>query len=141
MFFNNKKNLLIPTFFYFLFSFFLYQVFNWFFKKTEFFHSFFAKQYTVINNGSNLPPQLLFKIDNFLSYITFSSNDILKLIQILDSEKAHGQDRIIIEMLKICGPSICKPFEVFLKLGNYVRKVGFFNWNRKKQTFQFKTKW
>ena len=90
-------------------------------KKGELFNSFFAKQCTVINSGSSLPSELLLKIDKFLSNITFFSDDILKIIQNLDSQKAHGHDRISIQMLKICGPSICKPvgitFKLFLESG------------------------
>ena len=84
-------------------------------KKTELFNSFFAKQCTVINNGSSLLSELLLKTDKFLSNITFSSDDILKIIQNLDSQKAHGHNRISIRMLKICGPSICKPLEIIFK--------------------------
>ena len=69
----------------------------------------------LINNGSSLPSELLLKTDKFLSNITSSSDGILKIIQNLDSEKAHGFDRISIRMLKICGPSICKPLEIIFK--------------------------
>ena len=65
-------------------------------KKAELFYSFFAKQCTVIYNDKSLPSELLLKTDKFFSNITFSSDDILKIIQNLDSEKAHGYDRIII---------------------------------------------
>ena len=52
----------------------------------------------------------------FLCNITFSSNDIRKIIQNLDSEKARSYDeRIIIGMFKICGPSICTLFEIIFK--------------------------
>ena len=62
-----------------------------------------------------MPFELLLKTDKFLSNMTFSSDDILKIIQNLDSEKAHGYDRISIRMLKISGSSICKPLEVIFK--------------------------
>ena len=73
-------------------------------KKAELFNSLFAKQCTVINNGSSLSSELLLKADKLLSNITLTSNDILKIIQNLDSEKAQGYDRISIRMLEICGP-------------------------------------
>ena len=109
MFLNNKKTLIIPPLFY------ENRFVTDFKKKAELFNSFFAKQCTVINNGNSLPSELLLKTDKFLSNITFSSNDILKIIQNLDSEKAHGFDRISIRMLKICGSSICKPLEIIFK--------------------------
>ena len=67
------------------------------------------------NNIGSLPSELLLKTDVFLSNITFSSDDILKILQNLDSEKAHGHDRICIRMLKLCGPWICTPFEFMLR--------------------------
>ena len=106
---NNKKTPIIPPLFY------ENRFITDFEKKTELFNSFFAKQCTVINNGSSLPSELLLKTDRFLSNITFSSDDILKIIQNLDSEKVHGFDRISIQMLKTRGPSICKPLEIIFK--------------------------
>ena len=109
MFLNNKKTLISPALFYgnsFAIS---------FTKKTELFNSFFAKQCTVINKGDSLPSELLLKTDQFWPKIIFSSDDILKIIQNLDSEKAYGHDRMSIRMLKIWGPSICKPLEIIFK--------------------------
>ena len=107
---NTKKTPIIPPLFY------ENRFVTDFTKKAELFNSFFAKQYIVNNNGSSLPSELLLTTDKFLSTITFSSDDILEIIQNLDSEKAHGGNRISIRMLKICGPSICKPFETIFKL-------------------------
>ena len=84
-------------------------------KKAELFNSFFAKQCTVINNGSSLPSGLLLKIDKFLCNVTFSSDEILRIIQNLDSEKTHSHERISIQILKICGPSTCKPLGIIFK--------------------------
>ena len=84
-------------------------------KQAELFNSFFAKQYTAINNGSSLSSELLLKTDKYLFNITYSSDDILKIIQNIDSRKVHGYDRISIRMLKICGPSICTPLEINFK--------------------------
>ena len=88
MFLNNKKTPIILPLFY------ENRFITDFEKKTELFNSFFAKQCTVINNGSSLPSELLLKTDRFLSNITFPSDDILKIIQNLDSEKVHDFDRI-----------------------------------------------
>ena len=53
--------------------------------------------------------------DNRLSSVTFSQNDIAKIIQNLHSNKAHDHDDISIRMLKICGSSIYKPLEMIFK--------------------------
>ena len=53
--------------------------------------------------------------NNRLSSITFSQDDIAKIIQNLDSGKTHGHDNISIRMLKICGSAIYKPLAIVFK--------------------------
>ena len=76
------------------------------------FNSFFAKQCSVIDNGTEIPSFLHHKTDKSLSNITFTEKDIKKVIQNLDSNKAHGDDMISIHMLKICDKSIIKPLPI-----------------------------
>ena len=49
-----------------------------------------------------------------LDNVIFSIGDIGNIIQRLDpnKDKAHGQDKISIRMLKICSNSTCKPLEI-----------------------------
>ena len=101
MFLNNKKTLVIPPLFY------EHRFVTDFTKKAELFNSFFAKQCTVVDTASSLSSELLLRTDKFLSNINYSSDEILKIIQNLDSQKAHGLDRRSLRMLKICGASIC----------------------------------
>ena len=65
-------------------------------KKAELFNSYFAKKCPVINNRNSLASELLLKTGKFLSNVTFSSDGVLKIIQNLDSEKAHGHVRVSI---------------------------------------------
>ena len=44
------------------------------------------------------------------------SNDVTKIIQYLDLNKAHGDDVICISMLKICGESVSKTLDNFSNL-------------------------
>ena len=53
--------------------------------------------------------------NNRLSSITFYQDNIAKIIQNLDSGKAHGHDNISIRMLKICGSAIYKPLVIIFK--------------------------
>ena len=80
------------------------------------FNSFFAKQCSIIDNGSEIPLFLHSKANKVLSNITFTEKDIEKLIQNLDSNKAHGHDMISIRMLKTCGKSIIKPLLITYKI-------------------------
>ena len=91
VFLNNKKTPIIEPLLY------EYRFGADFTKKAELFISFFATQCTVVYNGGSLPSELLL---TFLSNVTFSSDNILKIIQNLDSEKAHGHDRTSIRILK-----------------------------------------
>ena len=52
---------------------------------------------------------------NRLSSVTFSQEDIAKIIQNLHLGRVHGHDNISIRMLKICGSAICEPLAVIFK--------------------------
>ena len=52
---------------------------------------------------------------NRLSSVRFCQDDITKIIQKLDQNKAHGHYNIIIHILKICGSSIYKYLELVFK--------------------------
>ena len=66
-------------------------------------------------NNSKLPSHLHYLTDNSLSSINFSQDDIAKIIQNLDPNKAHGYDNVSIRMLKICGSFSFKPLEMIFK--------------------------
>ena len=103
---NNKKIAIIPR---------LYHKSEFvidFKKKAELFNSFFGDQCSLISNSNELPSKLEYLTQSRLSSITFSKDDIAKMIQNLDPNKAHGHDQISIRMLKLCSNSICKPLEI-----------------------------
>ena len=81
-------------------------------KKTEIFNTFFAKQCTLVPNSSQLPSLFIRKTDKTLSNLTFSQDEIKKVIRNLDPSKAHGHDMLSIRMLKICDDSLCRPLEL-----------------------------
>ena len=68
-----------------------------------------------MNNAGKLPSNFMLYTDNRLSTVTFSQDDIGKIIQNLNPNKAHGHDNISIRMLKICGSSIYGPLELIFK--------------------------
>ena len=84
-------------------------------EKAESFKSFFAEQCSIIDNSSEIPSFLHPKTDKFLSNITLTEKDLEKVVQSLDSNKAHGHDMISIRMLKICGESTIKPLLIIYK--------------------------
>ena len=73
-------------------------------KKSKFLIYFF--QCSLINSGSTLPTHKQYLTRNRLSSITFSQEDISKIIQNLDSGKAYGHDNISIHVLNICRSAI-----------------------------------
>ena len=77
-------------------------------EKSELFNSFFAKQFTYIETGSNLPTQILCRTNKPLNTINFTEDDVLSVIRKLDPGKVHGHDQINISMVQICDKAICK---------------------------------
>ena len=68
-------------------------------EKVENLNSFFfAKQCSLINRGSSLLSEIIKIKDNSLYFVGFSTEDILKIINNLDSNKAHGHREISIRM-------------------------------------------
>ena len=62
-----------------------------------------------------MPSKIIKKTDNSLYSVKFSTENILQIINKLDSNKAHGHDEISIRMLKICGSSVCRPLQIIYK--------------------------
>ena len=84
-------------------------------EKAELFNTFFAEQCSLPKNNSELPKNLLFLTEKRLSNVQISNENIIKIINNLDPNKAHGHDMISIRMLKLCGPSLCKPLSIIFK--------------------------
>ena len=78
-------------------------------RKVELFNSYFGNQCTLINRHSTLPVNVQYLTEKRSTSFDFSEDDIMKVIQKLDPNKAHCQGNISIRMIKICGKSICKP--------------------------------
>ena len=66
-----------------------------------------------MSNASELPSNFTLCTENWLSTVTFSQDDIGKIIQYLNPSEAHGHNNIW--MLKICGSFIYRPLEVVFK--------------------------
>ena len=109
IFLNSKKIPIIPPLFY------ENRFITDFKEKVQLFNVSFSKQCFLIPNNSSLSADVNFITDKHLSIVTFSARDIGKIIQSLDSNKAHGHDELSIYMLKICGDSICLPLEMNFK--------------------------
>ena len=108
-FLNNKKIPCIPP---------IYHNNNYitdFKEKAQIFNDFFAKQCTLVENSSKLPTNSFKRTNNLLSTISFTKDDIAKIIKNLNPNKAHGFDMISIRMIKICVESILKPLELIFK--------------------------
>ena len=69
----------------------------------------------MIKSDSKLPSYLNYKTENRLSTVNFSIDDIAKILQNLDPNKAHGHDKISIRMLQLYDNSICKPLELIFQ--------------------------
>ena len=101
-FLNNRKMPVIPPLFH------NDKFVTDFKEKAGLFNLFFAKQCSLIKNDSKLPPRLHFLTEKRLSTVKFVNTDILKIIQKLNPNKAHGHEKISIIMLKICVNLLCR---------------------------------
>ena len=84
-------------------------------EKAQVLKNFFAKQCTLVENISKLLIDSFKRTNNLLSTISFTIDDITKIINNFNPNKAHGFDMISIHKLKICGDLILKPFELIFK--------------------------
>ena len=84
-------------------------------EKSEIFNSFFADQCFPISNGRVLPSELVLWTDSTISSCHFTKDGILRIINNLDPNKAHGHDEISIRMLKKYKDSICRPLNIVIK--------------------------
>ena len=95
-------------------------------KKAELFNSFFANQYSLVNNNSQLLPSLsYYKTNERLSSVKITDDGILKIIEKLDPNKAHGHDQISICKIKICSTIICIPLKFIF---NHCIDNGIYPW-------------
>ena len=98
-------------------------------EKAELLNSLFANQCSLVQNSSVLPTYFKLFTDKSLSNITFTDNDIGRIISSLDRNKAHGHDMKSIHMLKIYGDSINKLigliFRACLRQGSFPQ-----NWKK-----------
>ena len=78
-FLNNKKIPCIPSRFH------ENKLMTDFREKVEIFNSFFAKQCSLINSNSSLPSEITKKTENSIYFVRFSTEDILQIINNLDS--------------------------------------------------------
>lgn len=63
----------------------------------------------------SLPSEIIKKKDNSISYVRFSTEDALKVINNLDLNKSHGRVlKIGTSMFKIFGSVVCRPLEIIL---------------------------
>ena len=95
------------------------------------FNDFFSKQCSTIVDNSSLPTNLTFETENRLPTFDFSTGDIIKIIKVLDPNKAHGHDGKSTRMIKLCAFLISKSLHILFK--NFLENECFPNeWNREK---------
>ena len=80
--------------------------------KANYFNLYFAKQCAPIENDSFIPTETNCLCDAAILAVDFEDQDILKIIQVLDINKAHGHDNISARMIKISDSSIVKPLSI-----------------------------
>ena len=80
-------------------------------EKANLFNIYFLLQCKPLLNGSILP-NFTPVTDTKLETFQITSESILNLINELNANKAHGADQIYVQMIKLCGNSICLPLNI-----------------------------
>ena len=96
-----------------------------FLVKANLFNDFFREQCRPIMNDRSLPNNQTIETVTRLCNINIHTDAIIKLIQSLDPNKAHGCDGISICILKLCATSISKPLHILFN--NSVTNEHFLN--------------
>ena len=69
--------------------------------KANLFNNYFSEQYATVDNGSSILQNSTFATEQKLSTFKFCTDDI-RIIKLLDSNKAHGHDEISFRFIKVC---------------------------------------
>ena len=96
--------------------------------KSEYLQLFFAKQYFLIETGSDLPADYLLTY-NRLESVNLDPLKIVSVTRAFDVSKAYGWDDISVRMVKICDESLVKPL---LNIFQFSSETGNFSSNWKK---------
>ena len=95
----------------------------------------------MITNTSELPTNCESFKSKSLSNVSFTDNDIGKIIKGLDPNKAHGHDMIGIRIWKNCGDSIYKLLRTCLDQGTFLlgwKKASVVSIHKKKDKLSIK---
>ena len=80
-------------------------------EKASIFNNYFASQCTPFINSSTLPDFSVLT-DNSLSSFDITDNEIKDLLLGIDTNKAHGPDKISTRMIHLCGSSLVRPLKI-----------------------------
>ena len=83
--------------------------------KSNLFNNYFSEQCRPIDNNSTVPINTNLLTQSRLSQLHFSVDDVTKVVQSLNPNKAHGHDGISIRMLQLCCPAISKPLYLLFR--------------------------
>ena len=99
--------------------------------KANYFNSFLASKSILLVRGSHEPN--MFQMPGFPNFF-FNDQVILKIVNALNINKAHGQDVISIRIIKLCSKSVVKPLSMIFK--NFI-DTGTFPDIRKRMILQY----
>ena len=90
-------------------------IFTSFVEKAGIFNDYFVKQCSLLVNDSRLQDSLPYRTISRLENIEITEEKIVKIINKLNPNKAHGCDDISIHMVKLCARECSKPFQILFK--------------------------
>ena len=84
-------------------------------KKGNHFNNFLASKCLPVSYDSALSMPVNFNSTTSLNEINFNDEDLLKIIQGYDINKAHGHDNLSVRIIKRCDSEIIGPLSIILK--------------------------
>ena len=81
--------------------------------KANYFNKFFTSKCTPLINNNTMPNSIQCVSTARLSSFCFSEKVILKILNDLNINKAHGHGHISIGMIKLCSKSVVKSLSIF----------------------------
>ena len=83
-------------------------------EKASIFNSYFAEQCTPLQNSSCLP-RLVFKTNSRLTEVSVTTDQIVKIINNINNNKAHGFDDVSVKMIKLCPELLSIPLKIIFE--------------------------
>ena len=83
-------------------------------EKVRIFNSLLANQCTLVSNNIFLPSKITYMTEERIYLIIFNKLNVIKIIRVLNVNKAHGRDNISVRIVKLCNNAVAYPLTLMI---------------------------